>query len=129
MSDKIKILVVDDQIPVGAMMVHLLTRAGCEAESARNAEQALRLAQARSFDLISLDLEMPDVHGFELFRQLRQIPKLKETPIVFVSGRATIENQQYALGELGAKDFIEKPFDGREFVLRILSLLEETTVA
>jgi len=46
---------------------------------------------------------------------------LAETSIVFVSGRATIENQQYALDELGAADFIEKPFDTQDFLSRILS--------
>jgi FixJ family two-component response regulator len=49
--------------------------------------------------------------------------------MVFVSGRATIENQQYALGELGAADFIEKPFDTQDFLSRILPLIEETATA
>jgi DNA-binding response OmpR family regulator len=129
MTAKAKILVVDDQMPVALMMVFLFTRAGCKAEAATNAEKALRLAQAQVFDLITLDLEMPDGSGFDLFMRLKEIPHLAETPIVFVSGRATIENQQYALGELGAADFIEKPFDTQDFISRILSLVEETAAA
>lgn len=120
MTDKIKILVVDDEMPVAMMMAFLLTRAGCETKTALSVEKALRLAQAERFDLITLDLDMPDINGFELFQRLKQIPHLTETPMIFVSGRATIENQQYALDVLGAADFIEKPF-GVEFAPRILS--------
>ena len=125
MTDKIKILVVDDQMAVALMIVFLLTRAGCDAQTALDAEKALRLAQTEMFDLITLDVEMPGINGFELFQCLKQIPHLKETPVVFVSGRATIENQQHAL-DLGAADFIEKPFDTQDFLSRILSLVEET---
>ncbi len=127
-TSKTKILVVDDQMPVALMMVFLFTRAGCEAEAATNAEKALRLAQAEAFDLITLDVEMPGSSGFDLFTNLKRIPHLKETPVVFVSGCATIENQQHAL-DLGAADFIEKPFDASDFILRTLSLVEKTTTA
>lgn len=119
MIEKTKILIVDDEMPVATMMAFLLTRAGCDTKTALNAEKALRLAQTEKFDLITLDLDMP-VNGFELFQRLKQIPQLTETPVVFVSGRATIEIQQHALDELGAADFIEKPF-GAEFAPRILS--------
>ena len=128
MSDKAKILVVDDQMAVALMMVFLLTQAGCETQSALDVKKALRLAQAEVFDLITLDIDMPGLNGFELFQRLKQMPHLKNTPILFVSGRATIENQQRAL-DLGAADFIEKPFDTQDFLSRILSLVEETAPA
>jgi len=128
MTTKVKILVVDDQVAVTAMIRFLLARAGCETQGALDAEKALRLAKAQAFDLITLDLEMPGGSGFDLFMDLKQIPHLKETPIVFISGNATIENQQHAL-ELGAADFIEKPFDTQDFLSRILSLVEETATA
>ena len=102
------------------------TRAGCETQVALSAEKALRLVQTDVFDLITLDVGIPDLDGFRLFQKLRQIPHLKETPVVFVSGNSTIENQQHAL-DLGAADFIEKPFDTQDFLSRILSLVEETT--
>lgn len=110
---------------VALMIVFLLTRAGCDAEAARNAEQALRLAQTRDFDLITLDVELPGTSGFEIYERLRKIPQLKDTPICFVSGRPTMENMQRAF-DLGAADFIEKPFDTQDFLSRILSLVEET---
>jgi CheY-like chemotaxis protein len=125
MRDKTKILVVDDQVAVVTMIRFLLTRAGCETQGALDAEKALRLAQTEVFDLITLDVEMPGSSGFDLFMDLKQIPRLVETPIVFVAGNASIENQQRAL-DLGAADFIEKPFDTQDFLSRILSLVEET---
>ena len=128
MTAKAKILVVDDQMAVATMMRFLLTRAGCETQGALSAEKALRLAQTEVFDLITLDLEMPDGSGFDLFTRLRQIPRLAETPIVFVAGNASIENQQRGL-DLGAADFIEKPFDTQDFLSRILPLIEETATA
>ena len=70
--------------------------------------------------MITLDLEMPGLNGFELFKRLREMPHLAETPIVFVAGNASIENQQHGL-DLGAADFIEKPFDTQDFLSRILS--------
>ena len=128
MNDKVKILVVDDQMAVVTMMRFLLTRAGCETQGALDAEKALRLAQTQVFDLITLDLEMPNLNGFDLFKRLKEIPHLAETPIVFVAGNASIENQQRGL-DLGAADFIEKPFDTQDFISRILSLVEETAMA
>ena len=125
MSEKPKILVVDDEISVGTMIVFLLTRGGCDADMARNADQALQLAQVREFDLITLDVELPGTTGFAIYQRLREIPRLKDTPVVFVSGRPTIENMQRAF-DLGAADFIEKPFDARDFLSRILSLAKET---
>jgi DNA-binding response OmpR family regulator len=124
-ASKVKILIVEDQMPVAMMMVFLLARTGCDAEAALDAEKTLRLAQTKVFDLITLDIDMPGTNGFELFKRLKQIPHLAETPIVFVSGNSTIENQQLAL-DLGAVDFIEKPFEIQDFTSRILSCMNQT---
>ena len=129
MSSKAKVLIVDDEMPVATMMAFLLMRVGCEVKTALNVEKAMRLAQAERFDLITLDVDMPGINGFELLQRLKQIPHLKQTPMVFVSGRATIENQQYALDELGAADFLGKPFEASDLVSRILSLVEKTATA
>jgi DNA-binding response OmpR family regulator len=123
-SAKARILIVEDEISVATMMVFLLTRAGCETETALNAEQAMRLAQSHDFDLITLDVELPGTNGFEIYRRLREVPHVKDTPICFVSGRPTVENIQRAL-EMGAADFIEKPFEASNLLSRIRSLVEE----
>jgi len=128
MNDKKRILVVDDQIAVALMMVFILSRAGCQAEAALNAEQALQRAETEPFDLITLDIGMPGLDGFGLFLRLKEILQLKDMPVIFVTGQATVEDRQRAL-EMGAADFIEKPFDAKEFVSRVLSHLEEGTLA
>jgi DNA-binding response OmpR family regulator len=115
-----KILVVEDEMPVAMMMVFLLHRAGCEVATATNAEQAVRLVQAADFDLITLDIDLPGGNGFEIFARLKKLPSWQNTPVVFVSGRPYEEDQQRAT-ELGALDFISKPFDVEDFVSRILS--------
>jgi CheY-like chemotaxis protein len=120
MNDKKRILVVDDQIAVAMMMVFLLTRAGCQAEAALTTEQALRRAQAEPFDLITIDIGMPGLDGFQLFGRLKEIAQLKEIPVIFVTGQAANEDRRRAV-EMGAADFIEKPFDGNDFISRILS--------
>jgi DNA-binding response OmpR family regulator len=97
-------------------------------QTALDAKKALQLAQTQEFDLITLDVELPGTSGFEIYQRLREIPHLKGTPICFVSGRPTMENMQRAF-DLGAADFIEKPFDTQDFLSRILSLVEETATA
>jgi DNA-binding response OmpR family regulator len=123
-----KILVVDDETPVAMMMVFLLSRAGFDAQAAMSAEKAMRLAQTQVFDLITLDISMPGCNGFELLQRLRRIPHQQQAIVIFVSGNATIEDQQRAF-EIGAADFIEKPFDAREFISRIHAHVEEGTTA
>ena len=120
MKDKARILVVDDEASVALMIVFLLTRAGCEVETAWNIEKALRLAETEKFDLITLDVNIPGTSGFIIYELLRQIPHLKNTPVIFVSGGASEEDQQRAFA-LGAVDFIIKPFEATDFIYRIIS--------
>lgn len=123
MTGKAKILVVDDEASVALMIVFLLTRAGYDAHTAWTEERAMRLAQTEKFDLVTLDVDMPGISGFELIQRLKQISHLKDTPIIFVSGSASIENQQRAF-DLGAVDFIEKPFGVEDFICRLNSQIK-----
>lgn len=120
MAGKMKILVVEDQPGVALMMVHLLTMAGWQADAALNGERALRMAQDADFDLITLEVNLPGSNGFELCRTIRQIPRHKHVSVIFVSSRNNEEDRQRAF-DLGAVDYIEKPFDPQDFVARILS--------
>lgn len=126
MTKKTRILIVEDDTPLAMMMVHVLSRAGCDVQVASTGEKGLKLAQENRFDLITLDIDLPGgSSGLEICRELKQRHLTRNTPIVFVSARATIENQQRAL-ELGAADFIEKPF-GVEFAPRLLSHIKAKT--
>jgi DNA-binding response OmpR family regulator len=119
---KPRILIVEDEAPVAMVIRFLLGRAGCETEIAMDISKAMQLAQKGNFDLITLD-GMPGGEGFRFCGELKQDPYLKDTPIIFVSGRAALEDQQLGL-EMGADDYITKPFDSSEFARRILSYIK-----
>ena len=127
MKDKIRILVIEDEPGVCMMMAYLLTQAGCEVQTAWNAKRGMKLAQTRKFDLITLDVNLPGISGFEIYRCLMENPFF-QTPIVFISNRPSEHDVQHGL-ELGAVDYIEKPFDAQDFVSRILSYAKERAMA
>ena len=120
MKDKIRILVIEDEPGVSRMMVYLLTQAGCEAVTAWSAEKGMRLAQDGKFDLITLEAALPGMNGFDVCSQLKENPRSFDTPVVFVSKRDSLEDQQQGL-ELGAADYITKPFETADFIFRIVS--------
>jgi CheY-like chemotaxis protein len=120
MTGKIRILIVEDESSVAMTIRFLLGLAGCETEVAPTGAEAIQMADNDKFSLITLDVNMPGgQNGFEICRRLRQNPRLRDTPIVIVSGRASIEDQQHGL-DAGAVDYITKPF-GVELVSRLLS--------
>ena len=120
MSKKAKILVVEDEAPVAMLMVFLLNGVNCEVQTAWNADKALRLAQESDFDLITLDIDLPGASGLELCKTLKGNSRSLHTPIIFVSAHPCNGDQDRAL-ELGAVDYIVKPFDALDFTIRILS--------
>ena len=120
MTRKAKILIVEDDTSVAMLMEYLLDRDGCEVRTSVNAEKAIMLAQDGNFDLITLDINLPGISGFEMCCRLKNNSQLCETPVVFISGRPYKEDQQRSF-ELGAVDYIPKPFDALNFANRILS--------
>jgi putative two-component system response regulator len=120
MTSKPRILIVEDDMPVAMMIAYLLTRAQCEVAFAHTAKKGIKLAEEGSFDLITLDVDLPDGNGFKICSRLKRHPRLRDTPIIFLSARCLIEDQQHGL-ELGAADYITKPFEASEFVPRLLS--------
>jgi DNA-binding response OmpR family regulator len=128
MSEQVKILVAEHDTPLAMLMISVLTQEGCDVKAVNTGKKAMALGAERKFDIIILETDLPDITGYEIYRDLKQRHISWKTPIVFVSANATIENQQYAL-DLGAADFIEKPFDVSDFASRILSLIQETATA
>jgi DNA-binding response OmpR family regulator len=118
MAEKTKILVIEDEMPVALMMVFLLARVGYDVTTATNGKKGIELASATRFDVITLDMDLPDIKGFEICRELKRRHISRNTPIIFVTGQPHEENRQRAL-ELGAADYIEKPFDMSDFIFRI----------
>ena len=126
---KARILIVEDDMPVAMMIAYLLTRAQCEVAFAHTAKKGMQLAEGGDFDLITLDVDLPDGNGFNLCSRLKEHPRLCDTPVVFVSARCCIEDQQHGL-DVGAADYITKPFETFEFVPRILShIIRKASIA
>jgi DNA-binding response OmpR family regulator len=120
MTGKVKVLIVEDETSVAMTMRFLLGLAGCEAEIAATKAKAIQMAQSGSFDLITLDINLQGANGYDICRELKKDSRLRNTPFVFVSGNCCLEDQQRGL-EVGAVDYITKPFEPFEFAPRLLS--------
>src|SRR5215204_3240756 len=103
-----KILIVDDDITITELMKALATMDGHEPTTVNNSLEAIDIANSVQPDLITLDLMMPGLTGFELCKLLHDDPKFANVPIVIVSARDDRESKDKAI-ELGAKDYITKP--------------------
>lgn len=121
----IKLLLVDDEAHCTKLMEAFLRQAGYSRITMTNdARQALELFQQVKPDLVALDMRMPHMDGFEVMRQLRQvIPADDYVPILIVTGELDAPTKHKALAE-GANDFINKPVDATEVVLRIKNQLQ-----
>ena len=119
---KPKILVVDDEPDALELIAFNLKNAGLEVLTAENGDQALRLARAHLPDLILLDLMLPEVDGLEVCKILRRDAATSAIPIIMVTAKAAEMDRVVGL-ELGADDYLTKPFSPRELVLRVKNLL------
>jgi two-component system, sensor histidine kinase and response regulator len=120
------ILIVDDNPQNLQVLGIQLQEKQYEIEFAVNGTAALDWLNIKKFDLILLDINMPGMSGFEVCKEIRTNPELNNVPIIFLS--ADIERESILRGfEMGAQDYITKPFDSRELIVRVkthLSLKE-----
>jgi DNA-binding response OmpR family regulator len=91
---------------------------GHEATTVNDSMEAIDIAKSVEPDLITLDLMMPGLSGFELCKLLREDPRFNNTPIVIVSAKDDPESKEKAL-KAGAKDYITKPFKVDDFINKI----------
>lgn len=119
MNDKVKVLIVEDEPRLMMCMIMVLTMVGCDVEEAHTAKLALEKAAEIKFDLITLDIGLPDADGFSLCRELKQRHISRCTPIVFISASTCEEDRKQSF-DLGAVDYIEKPFKANSLVSRLL---------
>ncbi len=100
----------------------LLTQAGCDVATAASGRAALAAVAERRPDLILLDLMLPDIDGFGVCEILRREPSTATIPVIVLTAWATTDAQNLGL-ELGALDYLTKPFRPRELVARVQRLL------
>jgi len=117
-----KLLVVDDENRIRRLLKMYLEKADYEIDEAENGKKALQLALENDYDLILLDLMMPEMDGIEVAEELR---KEKETPIMMLTAKGEELNRIQGF-EVGADDYIVKPFSPREIVLRVSAILKRS---
>jgi serine phosphatase RsbU (regulator of sigma subunit) len=112
------ILLVDDQPANLRLLMHTLERFGCKLLVAKNGENALAIARKAHPDLILLDVMMPGIDGFEVCRRLKTDPETRKIPVIFLSALDETEDKVRGL-QLGAVDYIAKPFQPEEVIARV----------
>jgi two-component system response regulator RegX3 len=120
-----RILIVEDEASIAEPFARLLRREGFETTVARTAAEALEAARRTEPDLILLDLALPDGDGRDVCRVLRGE---RDVPVIMVTARGTETDRVVGL-ELGADDYVVKPFSGAEVIARIRAVLRRTTRA
>ncbi|BBO87922.1 DNA-binding response regulator [Desulfosarcina ovata subsp. ovata] len=119
---KEKILVVDDEEDILELVRYNLAREGYTVVCAASGEEALQAAEAEPLDLIILDLMLPGIDGLEVARRFRQNSRTKETPIVMLTAKG--EEADVVAGlELGADDYVTKPFSPRILIARMRAVI------
>lgn len=119
-----KILLVEDELNLARPLQFNLEQEGYEVRSTPSGKEALALYDREPFDLIILDLMLEEMDGFEVARQIRQ--RDQRLPIIMLTARSTAEDRIHGL-ELGADDYVIKPFHLRELLLRVERMIERTT--
>jgi two-component system alkaline phosphatase synthesis response regulator PhoP len=121
-----KILVVDDEIYIVHILDFSLGMEGYEVVTALDGEQALEKARTEKPDLIVLDIMMPKLDGYETCKALKQNPATHDIPVILLSAKGRNVDQKVGF-EVGADDYITKPFSPRKLVERINAILGQTS--
>lgn len=122
---KFKILLAEDDLNLGSLLVDYLEAEGFIIKLCRDGEIALKIFQDHSFDLCLLDVMMPKLDGFSLAKSIRI--KDKKIPIIFITAKSLKEDKLKGYG-LGADDYITKPFDEEELLWKIKAVIRRIKV-
>jgi DNA-binding response OmpR family regulator len=119
-----KILLVEDEETLAIGLEYNLTEEGFFVTWAKDGKEAMKYLNSEDFDLIILDIMLPYIDGFEIAEKIRK--KESRLPILMLTARTTSEDKVKGL-ELGADDYITKPFHLKELLLRVKRMLERKT--
>src|SRR5213080_2009395 len=123
MSERPVLLIADDDEDVQRLLTLYVRPLDCEVLTARDGEEALAIAQARLPDLVLLDVMMPKRSGWEVCQALKAVQRTSHIAVVLVTGRGDVKDRLTGL-QLGADDYLVKPFNRDEVVKRISVLLQ-----
>ena len=122
MKPRSKILVAEDEKNIAKVVAYNLEREGYQVVTARDGEEALEKVHKESPDLVILDLMLPKMDGLDLCRQLKADPKTSRIPIIMLTAKTQEADRVVGL-ELGADDYVAKPFSVRELAARVKAVL------
>ncbi|MCA8830015.1 response regulator transcription factor [Hymenobacter pini] len=125
MSTTPHILIVDDEPNIVMSLEFLMRKSGYQVSIARNGTEALTAVDATAFDVVLLDIMMPDVDGYAVCRHIRQRPDRAGTRVIFLSAKSKEADVQKGY-EVGADMYIPKPFSTRQLMTTVKNLLQPT---
>jgi len=117
-----KLLIVDDESKIRSLIVKYAAFEGYETEEAENGMQAVELCRKNSYDLIIMDVMMPELDGFSAVREIR---KTSRTPVIMLSARGEEYDRIHGF-ELGIDDYVVKPFSPKELMMRVGAVLKRS---
>ena len=126
-STPAKLLIIEDDLDVADMLLAYFQIQGYEVQTANWGEDGVRMCQMSHPDLVILDIRLPDIDGFEVARRLRQNVHTARIPIIFLTEKRERADRLHGL-ELGADDYITKPFDLQELRLRVRNALRRAAM-
>lgn len=125
-ESKTTLLIVEDDVDVAEMLTAYFRTQGYEVLAVNWGEDAVKTCRSAHPDLVILDIRLPDINGFEVARRLRENQRTQDIPIIFLTEKRERADRMQGL-ELGADDYITKPFDIQELRLRVRNSLRRTT--
>jgi len=117
------LLIVDDNSVNRIMLSRYITKLGYQAVLAENGRQALEKLQSEPFDLVLLDVQMPEMDGYAVLEQLKADTRLRDIPVIMISAVEELESVVRCI-ELGAQDYLPKPFNPVLLRARLTACLE-----
>src|SRR5215510_4634281 len=123
-----EVLVVEDEPDIRDLVVLHLTRDGFRCRTAATGLEALQALKSSLPDLVILDLMLPEMGGLEVCRRLRQEPRVAAVPIIMLTAKTDEVDRVLGL-EMGADDYVAKPFSPKELVARVRAVLRRTRPA
>ncbi|MGD9161301.1 MAG: response regulator transcription factor [Desulfobacteraceae bacterium] len=125
-AEKKQILIIDDDPDILELLKYHLSNEGFKVTCVENGEKALKILKNRTPDLIVLDIMLPGVDGLEILKIVNNNPKTQNTPVIIVSAKT--EETDVIIGiELGAADYVTKPFSIKVLIARVRALLRDFT--
>ncbi len=119
------ILLVDDEASLRHTLIRVLQHAGCEVTPAASGAEALRLMSSASYDLIYLDIHLPDMGGLDVLKEIHQ--RYPNTPVILFTAYASVQSAVDAI-RLGAIDYLIKPIDPEAFIARTRVVIAERVI-